>query len=50
MITITVLKLVSHNYMASLGYGGKKSRDVGVTCRYRPSITMPDNIFYECIG
>ena len=31
--TITVLTPVSCYYMASFNYGGKKAKDVGLTCR-----------------
>ena len=48
-ITITVLTPVSYNYMVSLTSGGKKSGDVGLTCRCHMSYTMPDIIFQPFI-
>ena len=36
--------------MASFNYGGKKARDVGITCRCYLSNIMPDSIFYESMG
>ena len=49
-ITITVPPPVSYNYMASLAYGGKKARNVGLTCRCHMSNTMPGIIAHECMG
>ena len=48
-ITITVLTPVSYNYMVSLASGGKKSGDVGLTCRCHMSFAMPDIIFQPFI-
>ena len=31
-------------------YGGKKARDVGLTCRCHLSNIMPDSIFYDNMG
>ena len=41
---------VSCYYMTSFNYGGKKARDVGLTCRCRLSNIMPDTIFYDSAG
>ena len=46
--TIMVLIPVSC-YMTSFNYGGKKARDVGLTCRCHLSNIMPDSIFYDNI-
>ena len=43
---IMVLTSVSCYYMTSFHYGGKKTRDVGFTCRHHLSNIMPD-IFYD---
>ena len=48
--TITVLTPVSCYYMTSFNYGGKKARDVGLTCRCHLSNIMPDSIFYDSMG
>ena len=45
--TIMVLTPVSCYYMTSFNYGGKKARDVGLTCRCHLSNIMPDSIFYD---
>ena len=45
-----MLTSVSCYYMASLNYGGKKARDVGLTCRCYLSIIMPDSIFHDSMG
>ena len=37
-------------YMISFNYGGKKARDVGITCRCHLSNIMPDSIFYDSMG
>ena len=34
----------------SFNYGGKKARDVGLTCRCNLSNIMPDSIFYNRMG
>ena len=49
-ITITVLTPVSCYYMTLFNYGGKKARDVGLTCRCHLSNIMPDSIFYDNMG
>ena len=36
--------------MASFKYGGKKARDVGLTCRCHLSNVMPGSIFYDSMG
>ena len=36
--------------MTSFNYGGKKARDVGLTCRCHLSSIMPDSIFYDSMG
>ena len=41
---------VSWYYMTSLNYGGKKARDVGLTCRCHLSNIMPESIFYDSMG
>ena len=48
--TITVLKPALCYYMTSFHYGGKKARDVGLTCRCHLSNIMPDSIFYDSMG
>ena len=40
---IMALTPVSCYYMTSFNYGGKKARDVGLTCRCRLSNIMPDS-------
>ena len=47
---IMVLTPVSCYYMTSFNYGGKKARDVGLTCRCHLSNIMPDSIFYDSMG
>ena len=42
--TVTVLTPVSCYNMISIDYGGKKARDVALTCRYHLSNIMPDSI------
>ena len=48
--TIMEVALVSYYYMTSFNYGGKKARDVGLTCRCHLSNIMPDSIFYDSMG
>ena len=48
--TITVLTPVSCCYMTSFNYGGKKTRDVGLTCRCHLSNIMPDSIYHDSMG
>ena len=36
--------------MTSFNYGGKKARDVGLTCRYHRRNIMPDSMFYDSSG
>ena len=36
--------------MTSFNYGGKKARDVGLTCRCHLSNIMPDSIFCDSMG
>ena len=48
--TITALTPASCYYMTSLNHGGKKPRDVGLTCRCHLSNIMPDSIFYDSMG
>ena len=43
---IMALTPVSCYYMTSFNYGGKKARDVGLTCRCHLSNIIPDSIFY----
>ena len=45
-----VLMPVSCYYMTPFNYGGKKARDVGLTCRCHLSNIMPDSIFYDSMG
>ena len=45
--TITLLMPASCYCMPSFNYGGKKARDVGLTCRCHLSNIMPDSIFYD---
>ena len=47
--TMMALTPVSCYYMTSFNYGGKKARDVGLTCRCHLSNIMPDSIFYDNI-
>ena len=48
--TMMALTPVSCYYMTSFNYGGKKARDVGLTCRCHLSNIMPDSIFYDNMG
>ena len=41
---------VSFDYMKSFNYGGKKARDVGLTCRCHLSNIMSGSIFYDSRG
>ena len=41
---------VSCYYMTSFNYRGKKTRDVGLTCRCHLSNNMPNSIFYDSMG
>ena len=34
-------------YYMTFNYGGRKARDVGLTCRCHLSNIMPDSIFYD---
>ena len=36
--------------MTSFNYGGKKAKDVGLTCRCHLSNIMPDSIFCDSVG
>ena len=47
---IMALTPVSCYYMTSFNYGGKKARDVDLTCRCHLSNIMPDSIFYDSMG
>ena len=47
---IMVLTSVSCYYMTSFNYGGKKARDVDLTCRCHLNNIMPDSIFYDSLG
>ena len=47
---IMVLKPVSCFHMTSFDYGGKKTKDVGLTCRCHLSYIMPDSILYDIMG
>ena len=47
---IMALTPVSCYYMTSFNYGGKKARDVGLTCRCHLSNIMPDSIYYDGMG
>ena len=44
------LASVSCYYMTSLNYGGKKTSDVGLTCKCHLGIIMPDSIFFDNMG
>ena len=48
--TIMTLTPVSCYYMTSFNYGGKKARDVGLTCRCHLSNIMSNSIFYDSMG
>ena len=48
--TITLLTAVSCYYMTSFNYGGKKTRDVGLTCKRHLGNVMHDGIFYDSMG
>ena len=48
--TIMVLTPVSCYYITPFNYGGKKARDVDLTCRCHLSNIMPDSIFYDSMG
>ena len=47
---IMALTPVSCYYVTSFNYGGKKARDVGLTCRCHLSNIMPDSIFCDSMG
>ena len=47
---IMTLTPVSCYYMISFYYGGKKARDVGLTCRCHLSNIMSDSIFCDSMG
>ena len=47
---IMALTPASCYYMTSFNYGGKRVRDVDVTCRCHLSNIMPDSIFYDSMG
>ena len=47
---IMVLTPVSCYYMTSFNHGGKKARDVDLTCRFHLSNIMLDSIFYDSMG
>ena len=47
---IMVLTSVSCYYKTLCNYGGKKARDVHLTCRCHLSDIMPDSIFYDSMG
>ena len=34
----------------TFNYGGKKGRDIGLTCRCHMSNVMPDSVFYDSMG
>ena len=36
--------------MTPFNYGGKKARDVALTCRCHLSNIIPDSIFYDSMG
>ena len=36
--------------MTPFNYGGKKARDIGLTCRCHLNSIMPDSIFYDSMG
>ena len=48
--TMMALTPVSCYYMTSFNYGGKKARDVGLTCRCHLNNIMPDSIFYDSMA
>ena len=48
--TIMVLRPVFYYYMTSFNYGGKKARDVYLTCRCHLNNIMSNSIFYDSIG
>ena len=47
---IMALMPVSYYSMTSFNYGGKKARDIDLTCRCHLSNIMPDTIFYNSMG
>ena len=47
---IMALTCVSCYYLTSFNYGGKKARDVGLSCRCYLSNVLPDSIFYDSMG
>ena len=47
---IMALTSVSCYYLTSFNYGGKKARDVGLSCRCYLSNVLPDSIFYDSMG
>ena len=48
--TITMLMPISCYYVTSFNYGGKKARDVSLTCRSHLSNITPDSIFRDSMG
>ena len=48
--TIMALTCVLCYYLTSFNYGGKKARDVGLSCRCYLSNVLPDSIFYDSMG
>ena len=47
---IMALMPLSYYSMTSFNYGGKKARDIDLTCRCHLSNIMPDTIFYNSMG
>ena len=45
-----MLMPISCYYVTSFNYGGKKARDVGLTCRSHLSNITPDSIFHDSMG
>ena len=45
-----MLTPVSYYYMTSFNYGGKKARDVDLTCRCHQNDVIPSSIFYDTMG
>ena len=41
---------ISCYYMTSFNYGGKKGKDVSLTCRCHLRNIMSDSIFYDSMG
>ena len=46
MATMTVLVRVLYCYVTSFSYEGKKTKNVGLTCRCRLIVTMNYSVFF----